>query len=86
MEVSDKSDTGKPAAAKLTGSFLNALSGLVSLVRTQRNARIHMMILSLVIIAGIILKISPAHWIAVSLAACLQLSVSIQLSRVYVML
>jgi diacylglycerol kinase (ATP) len=62
-EALSKSDGGLP------GSFRNAFSGIAALVRSERNARIHIGVLVLVIIAGIALKISPAHWIAVSLAA-----------------
>ncbi|MCX6300903.1 MAG: diacylglycerol kinase family protein, partial [Bacteroidia bacterium] len=44
------------------------------LFRSENNARIHFIILLLVIIAGIILKISTVHWIAIALAAGLVLT------------
>jgi diacylglycerol kinase len=66
MELSKRN---KKSRSGLTGSFRNAFSGIAILLRLERNARIHLVILVMVIIAGILLKISPAHWIAVSLAA-----------------
>jgi diacylglycerol kinase (ATP) len=74
LEASDKSSTSKFILRRLAASFRNAFSGLVILLRCENNARIHVIILSLVIIAGIVLKIAPAHWIAISLAAGLVLA------------
>jgi diacylglycerol kinase len=66
METSDRKKGRKPG---LSGSFRNAFSGIATLLKLERNAKIHLVILVLVIAAGILLKISPAHWLAVSLAA-----------------
>ena len=74
MEASPKEETSKFTAGNLPGSFRNAFSGMFYLVKSENNARIHIIILSLVIITGLVLKISPAHWIAISLAAGLVLA------------
>jgi len=66
MEASEIKKNGNH---RLSGSFRNAFSGIATLLKLERNARIHLVILVLVIAAGVLLKISPAHWIAVSLAA-----------------
>ena len=55
-------------------SFRNAFSGLVAILITEPNARIHFAILIPVIIAGLFLKISPSDWIAITLASGLVLS------------
>ncbi len=74
MKASGNDNVNKFTFRELPGSFRNAFTGMVILVRTENNARIHIIILVLVIVAGIALKISPAHWIAVSLAAGLVLA------------
>ena len=74
MERSEKRSTRRFDIRKLPGSFRNAFTGIVILFKSESNARIHFVILLLVVIAGVILKISPAHWIAVSLAAGLVLT------------
>jgi len=66
MEASEIKKNGNQG---LSGSLRNAFSGIATLLRLERNAKIHLFILVLVIVAGVLLKISPAHWIAVSLAA-----------------
>ncbi len=66
MEASEIKKNGNQG---LSGSFRNAFSGIATLLKLERNAKIHLVILVLVIAAGVLLKISPAHWIAVSLAA-----------------
>lgn len=55
-------------------SFRNAFSGLGTLLRNEHNFRIHVLIMLLVIIAGFILKISPAEWIMIALASGLVIS------------
>jgi diacylglycerol kinase (ATP) len=69
MGPSNKSKASKFNAKGLADSFRNAFSGFKVLIGSGNNARIHIIILSLVIIAAIVLKIAPAHWIAISLAA-----------------
>ena len=50
-------------------SFSFAFSGIKVLLKHEHNARIHQVILILVIIAGVLLKISASGWIAILLAA-----------------
>jgi len=58
----------------LTGrlrSFGHAFRGLKVLVQTQHNARIHAVATILVVVAGALLRISPAEWALITLAiAC----------------
>ena len=48
---------------KTLESFNNAITGIIDTVRTERNMKIHIFIMILVIIAGIILKINKSEWI-----------------------
>ena len=50
-------------------SFSYAFSGIGVLLKREHNARIHLVILIIVIIAGIILKIPASGWIAIVFAA-----------------
>lgn len=43
-------------------SFVYAITGIVVLVRTQANARIHLVATVLVVIAGFALRVSPHDW------------------------
>src|SRR5574340_1469793 len=52
-------------------SFVYAWHGLVYAVRTQRNARVHMLLGSLAILLGIILRISPVEFAMVFIAITL---------------
>ncbi len=51
-----------------------AAEGIAYTVRTQRNARIHLSILALVIVAGLVLRLSPLEWAVVALVSGLVLS------------
>lgn len=44
-------------------SFKYAFQGMLSALKTERNLKIHVTIMILVIIAGIVLKISKIEWI-----------------------
>lgn len=44
-------------------SFKYAFQGMFSVLKTERNLKIHVTIMMLVIIAGIVLKISKIEWI-----------------------
>lgn len=44
-------------------SFKYAYNGIISSVKTERNLKIHIAVMCLVIIAGIMLNISPWEWI-----------------------
>ena len=48
---------------KLINSFKYAIQGILSSFKTERNMKIHIFIMILVIIAGIILKINKSEWI-----------------------
>lgn len=50
-------------------SFRNAFSGIAVLLRYEHNARIHLFILVLVLLAGILLRISSSEWIAIAFAS-----------------
>lgn len=69
MIASDKNIKKQSSITDLPGSFRYAFSGIIFLIKSEYNARIHLVILILVVIAGIVLKISPAHWIAVLLVS-----------------
>lgn len=49
---------------KLINSFKYAIQGILSSFKTERNMKIHIFIMILVIIAGVILKINKYEWIA----------------------
>lgn len=53
----------KVKTKKLANSFKYAFEGFISSFKTERNMKIHIFIMMLVIIAGIIFKISKAEWI-----------------------
>jgi diacylglycerol kinase (ATP) len=74
MEPSIKNKSNKFPVRELPDSFRDAFSGIKVLFRSENNARIHFIILLLVIIAGIILKISTVQWIAIALASGLVLT------------
>ena len=44
-------------------SFYHAFSGLFSCLKTERNLKIHVSVMILVIIFGLILKISASEWL-----------------------
>ena len=52
----------QPARAAFFKSFVYASSGLLYAIRTQRNARVHLVIAILAIGMGIWLRISPVEW------------------------
>jgi diacylglycerol kinase len=52
----------KPARAAFFQSFVYAFNGLHYAVRTQRNARVHLLIAVLAIGMGLWLAISPVEW------------------------
>ncbi len=69
MKASDKNEMNKVTRKGLADSFRNAFSGISVLVISEKNARIHILIMILVVIAGLVLRISPAHWITIALAS-----------------
>ena len=52
----------KPPRAAFLQSFVYAFNGLSYAIRTQRNARVHLIIALLAIGMGIWLRISPVEW------------------------
>lgn len=48
---------------KLINSFKYAISGIITSFKTERNMKIHILVMILVIIAGIIFKLSLLDWI-----------------------
>ena len=59
---------------KLLESFNHAINGIIDAVRTQRNMKIHIFVMILVIIAGVILKINKYEWIACILCFAIVIS------------
>ncbi len=55
-------------------SFWYALQGVWVLVATQRNARVHVLAIGVVIFTGLVLHISRAEWLAVTLICTLVLA------------
>lgn len=58
----------QPARATFLRSFVYAFAGVRYAVRTQRNARVHLLIAILAIGAGLWLRISPVEWALVFVA------------------
>ena len=54
-------------------SFRYAIQGLRNLIRTQVNARIHVLVAIMVVFAGILLDLTPFEWIAAVLCMALVL-------------
>ena len=52
-------------------SFKDAIRGVGTLLRYEHNARIHLFVLVLVIIAGIFLRISGSDWMAILFVSAL---------------
>ena len=48
---------------KIINSFKYAFQGIITSFKTERNMKMHILIMLLVILAGIILKISKSEWI-----------------------
>ena len=61
-EVETQAEAFRPARAAFLQSFVYAFNGLRYAVRTQRNARVHLVIGLLAIGMGLWLGISPIEW------------------------
>ena len=59
---------------KLINSFKYAIQGIISSFKTERNMKIHVFIMILVIIWGIIFKISVTEWMVCALLFALVIS------------
>lgn len=67
-------DKGKKSSfSERLRSFRYAFNGIISLIRYERNFRIHLVILLSVILAGIILGISLTKWMAILFVSALVL-------------
>lgn len=51
-----------------TQSFRHAIAGLVSLVRDERNFRKHLILATLAIVTGLVLRLSLNQWLWIGLA------------------
>ena len=61
--MSTKSRKFKVKSKKLINSFKYAIQGIFSSFKNERNMKIHIFIMFLIIISGIILKINKYEWI-----------------------
>ena len=59
---------------KLINSFKYAIQGILSSFKTERNMKIHIFVMILVIIVGVILKINKYEWIACILCFAIVIS------------
>ncbi len=58
----------------LLRSFLFAFAGIGWMVRTQRNAQVHVFITTVVVIAGFVLQVSTVEWLALILSIAVVLA------------
>ncbi|GAP68082.1 diacylglycerol kinase [Bacteroidales bacterium 6E] len=63
------SDTEPFSFQKRIKSFIYAFRGIMRLVKKEHNARIHLVILVLVIVAGLTFKLGTYEWMAVVFAS-----------------
>ena len=68
------SSSRKPFDKTLIKSFGYAFKGIATLMRSERNAWIHVAVTIAVIAAGIILGLTRGEWIAVSIAIAMVLA------------
>lgn len=64
----------KTKTKKLINSFKYAIEGIISSFRTEQNMKIHVFIMIVVIISGIILKLSALEWIILTIVIALVIS------------
>ncbi len=64
----------KTKTKKLINSFKYAFTGIATSFKTEQNMKIHILIMILVIIAGIVLKISSLDWIILVIMFALVIS------------
>lgn len=57
----------KDKKKKYSIGFIHAWNGLAQVAKTERNFRIHMMAALLVLLAGIVVGLSPMEWTAIFL-------------------
>ena len=61
----------KQECKKLINSFKYAIEGFVSSFKTERNMKIHILAMIIVIVLGLYLKLSLVEWCIISLAIAL---------------
>jgi len=60
--------TEKPArSSSVLDSFRYAFAGFKHVLRTQRNPRIHLVVATVVTLAGLILRLPPLEWAVIAL-------------------
>lgn len=59
---------------KLVNSFKYAIEGFISSFKTERNMKIHVLAMALVVIIGIYLKLSPIEWCIIVISIALVIS------------
>lgn len=59
---------------KLVNSFKYAIEGFISSFKTERNMKIHVLAMALVVILGIYLKLSPIEWCIIVISIALVIS------------
>ena len=64
----------KAKTKKLINSFKYAFTGIVTSFKTEQNMKIHVLIMILVIIVGIVLKVSALDWIILVIMFALVIS------------
>ena len=64
----------KTKTKKLINSFKYAIEGIISSFKTEQNMKIHIFIMILVIILGIVLKLSALEWIILTIVIALVIS------------
>jgi diacylglycerol kinase (ATP) len=70
MEEGSKKDSEvKFSVISRLKSFKSAFAGIGALLKSEHNARIHLLILILVIVAAIVLRISSLEWIVILFAS-----------------
>jgi diacylglycerol kinase (ATP) len=69
LKAMDKNEMNQFSRKGFAGSLRNAYTGIKVLAKSERNARIQIVILVLVVIAGLLLRISPAQWLAIVLVS-----------------
>ena len=62
-------DSGKFSIAGRMKSFTFAFNGFANLIRNEHNARIHVVALLAVFVAGILLKIEAMQWVAIAIVS-----------------
>ena len=64
----------KTKTKKLINSFKYAIEGIISSFKTEQNMKIHIFIMILVIILGMVLKLSALEWIILTIVIALVIS------------